>query len=570
MNRTIRPTLNSGDLIDLVAIASPALPYILTNIHTTTNRNAMNLVLRNNSSGFFAPVDALLLGSLFTTYRLTRANIERMGQFMASDDCRIAMRFFLDACKDDQGRCGLQVDKLLRTDAAVSALNAEYWDRALKLTDVLECMPQKRRDDWYKAIRDMETPDFIEETVVNTMQELLNSREQFLAERVDGIFRALSGEHVTNAPSGFGKRMILYVCGNFGMINHTNVGHITDLRKIIARFMGRDEPTGYGITDSVIRTGMSQTGEWLTIDGGAMRIRCYQKGTAHLEIHPEMAWRLNAILAHIYPLAIPPEFRQKPKRKPKDIELTSRLLPFSVVSALQSAESASERVSDRNWRKLPNTVYIKARMDKYIEAQVDQVLEQIGGVRAKLGVAYHYWQFDYDPLPVIGVICASGCVPDHKSHQYYPTLEAMGQVVIETADIGETDKCLEPEAGQGGLADLMPKERTHCVEISKLHCEILKAKGYTVTNGDFLELAQEPIYDRVAMNPPFSDGRWQAHVEHAAGFVTDGGRLVAILPSGAKNKFDLPGFACEWSQVFDNQFDGTSISVVILKADRIR
>ena len=118
-----------------------------------------NIVLRNNSSGFFAPVDASLLGSLFTTYRLTRANIERMGQFMASDDCRIAMRYYLDACRDDQGRCGLQVDKLLRTDAAVSALNAEYWDRALKLTDVLECMPQVRRDEWYKAIRDMETPE---------------------------------------------------------------------------------------------------------------------------------------------------------------------------------------------------------------------------------------------------------------------------------------------------------------------------------------------------------------------------------------------------------------------------
>ena len=149
---------------------------------------------------------------------------------------------------------------------------------------------------------------------------------------------------------------------------------------------------------------------------------------------------------------------------------------------------------------------------------------------------------------MLGEIVASGCIPDHKSYQYYQTLEAMGQVVIETADIGETDKCLEPEAGQGGLADLMPKERTHCVEISKLHCEILKSKGHTVTNGDFLKLAQEPIYDRVVMNPPFDQGRWKAHVEHAAGFVTEGGRLVAILPSGAKNKFYLPGFACEWLQ----------------------
>ena len=525
-----------------------------------------NIVLRNDSSGFFAPVDASLLGSLFTTYRLTRSNIERMGQFMASDDCRIAMRYYLDACKDDQGRCGLQVDKLLRTDAAVSALNAEYWDRALKLTDVLECMPQVRRDEWYKAIRDMETPDFTEETVVNTMQELLNSREKFLAERVDGIFSALSGEHVTNAPSGFGKRMIMYVVSSYGTTHTTNVGHITDLRKIIARFMGRDEPTGYGITDSVIRTAMRQTGEWLTIDGGAMRIRCYQKGTAHLEIHPEMSWRLNAILAHIYPLAIPPEFRQKPKRKPKDIELTQKLLPFSVVSALQSAEQASERVNERNWRKLANTVYIKARMDKFIEAQVDQVLEQIGGVRAKLGVAYRYWKFDYDPLPIIGVICASGCVPDHKSHQYYPTPEKLALLAVELADI-DPDKhnCLEPSAGQGGIADHINAERLTCVEVSKLHCEILKSKGHTVVHGDFLELESVPKYDRIIMNPPFSSGRWQAHAEHAAGMLADSGVLVAIVPSSANGKYTMPGYSIEWIGVYDGCFAGTSVSVAIMR-----
>ena len=49
-----------------------------------------------------------------------------------------------------------------------------------------------------------------------------------------------------------------------------------------------------------------------------------------------------------------------------------------------------------------------------------------------------------------------------------------------------------------------------------------------------------------------------------------GGRLVAILPSGAKNKLKLEGFTCEWSPVFDNEFDGASVSVVILKADRIQ
>src|SRR5574344_1927980 len=527
----------------------------------------MNLVLRNNASGFFAPVDASLIGSLLTTYRMTRASVDTVAACMASDDCKTAMRYYLDGCRDMQGRVGLNVDVLMQPDKAISALNADYWDKALKLTDVLECMPQKRRDEWYSSIKEMQTPEFNEANLVNTLQDLLNSREKFFAERVDGIFRALSGEHVTNAPSGFGKRMILYVQTSYGTTHTTNVGDIADLRKIIAKFMGRDEPRGWGATEQAIRAGMGQTGEWLTIDGGALRIRCYQKGTAHLEVHPDMAWRLNGILALLYPAAIPAEFRQKPTRKPKNVELIQKPLPFSVVEELAAATQAWEWVDDwkRNRRYIPNTRTLRYDVDKFIKQQTEAVYRAIGGVPDKT-----IWRFGYDPTTVLQQIIASGCIPDHKSHQFYPTLEAMGQEVIETADIGETDKCLEPEAGQGGLADLMPKERTHCVEISKLHCEILKAKGYTVTQGDFLKLAQEPIYDRVVMNPPFSDGRWQAHVEHAAGFVADGGRLVAILPSGAKNKFELPGFACEWSQVFDNQFDGTSVSVVILKADRIQ
>ena len=532
-------------------------------------------------SGFFAPVDTSLLGALLTTHKRIAASIDAVDAFMQSDDCKSALGYYLKACREDQGRIGLNVSGLMQKGKAMAALHSDYWDKALRLTDVLECMPQVRRDEWYELIKKHETPPFENEAVYLTLQELLNSREKFLAERVEGIFRALSGEHVTNSPAAFGKRMILYVMTSYGTTNYTNEGHISDLRKIIARFMGRDEPTGFGMTTRVIQAGMAQTGEWLSIDGGAMRIRCYKKGTAHLEIHPDMAWRLNAILATLYPTAIPAEFRTKPKRKIKDFVLMNNPLPFAVLGMLSclKAERHTPFRPDR-WRDPVdplttnpfNRRFDFGEHDKAVRAKAESVLSMIGGVPVKCGKNKNIevWEFDYDPSRVLGEIVASGCIPDHKSHQYYPTLEAMGQVVIETADIGETDKCLEPEAGQGGLADLMPKERTHCVEISKLHCEILKAKGYTVTNGDFLKLAQEPIYDRVAMNPPFDQGRWQAHVEHAAGFVTEGGRLVAILPSGAKNKFDLPGFACEWSQVFDNQFDGTSVSVVILKADRIQ
>ncbi|MOA68445.1 hypothetical protein D3C78_1960690 [compost metagenome] len=72
------------------------------------------------------------------------------------------------------------------------------------------------------------------------------------------------------------------------------------------------------------------------------------------------------------------------------------------------------------------------------------------------------------------------------------------------------------------------------------------------------------------MNPPYSEGRWSAHLEAAGKLVESGGRLGAVLPLSAKRKAAelLPGFDLEFSEPIDNAFSGTSISVVLLKAVR--
>ena len=78
----------------------------------------------------------------------------------------------------------------------------------------------------------------------------------------------------------------------------------------------------------------------------------------------------------------------------------------------------------------------------------------------------------------------------------------------------------------------MPTDQTICVEISPLHCRVLEAKGLTVEQADFIKWAEitNQRFDKVVMNPPFSEGRAKAHVESAATLVNMGGRLVAILP----------------------------------------
>jgi hypothetical protein len=113
-------------------------------------------------------------------------------------------------------------------------------------------------------------------------------------------------------------------------------------------------------------------------------------------------------------------------------------------------------------------------------------------------------------------------------------------------------------------------ERTTCVEVSALHCTVLRAKGFGTVHGDFLRADKLGSYSRVVMNPPFDRGQWVAHVEHAAKLcVGAGARLVAVLPSGAPNKLrELPGFSLAWSEPIHGAFAGTNVSVVILTADR--
>lgn len=480
---------------------------------------------------FFAPTSSNLVDSLIGQYRAMRADIDALHDAVTSKYAG-ALSYVLEGNRS-QDRYPPSVDSLFCDKGkamAVANLNAAYWSKALGMTDVLSVMPQKRRDEWNKSITEMKTPDFEEASVRATIQDLLLSRSRFFAERVDGIFRALSGTHVTNSPMGFGKRMILSYVLSYGSANHSQSGHINAASR--------------------------NPGQWMPVDAGALRIRVYNGvGTAHLEVHPDMAWRLNCVLAQLYPMAIPSEFRQKPKKKLKDFVMMGRPLPFAVI------EFISEARRERN-NNVFSFGYSCASESKPARAEAGRVLEGIGGVLQKDGS----YAFNYDPRPVMDEIITSGCIPDQVSHQYYPTPESVAIAAVELAEIEPQHRCLEPNAGQGGLADRMPKS-TICVEISALHCAILQAKGYQTTCEDFLKWSSVR-FDRIVMNPPYSEGRWQAHLAHAATMLLPSGRLVAILPASAKGKNVLPGFNLTWSREYSNEFAGTSVSVVILVAER--
>lgn len=486
------------------------------------------------------------LDALFASYQQDKEGIEHISSF--ANDAK-QMNYFFEAASVGS-RSVASVGDVFKLEPAIKALDADYWQRAMLLTDVLEYMPADKRNEWHEQISKHKTPAFEYQSVKQTLIQLLNNRAQFMAERVDGLFRALSDEHLTNRPEAFGKRFIIGYMLSYSSINSARSNYIHDLRCVIGKFLGREIPKSCNTYADL--NNMERDGQWNEFDGGAFKIRLYKKGTAHMEVHPDIAWQLNKVLAHLHPYAIPAEFRTKKPHKLKEHKLHYDLVSFEIMKELEQGlpyRSIEAKTLEYKYKEPPG-------------AQTIAIIERLGGVEtSKL-----CWEFDYLIEPVLKELTRSGRIPERKSHQFYPTPGELADVAVAMAEIEPNHSCLEPSAGQGGLADMMPKSTT-CIEVSPLHCAVLKAKGYDTICADFIWYSGTITnkYDRIVMNPPFSDGRGVEHVKHAAKMLAAGGKLVAILPSTNKGKILVEGIDHEWSEVFHDKFKDASVDVVMLK-----
>jgi hypothetical protein len=114
---------------------------------------------------------------------------------------------------------------------------------------------------------------------------------------------------------------------------------------------------------------------------------------------------------------------------------------------------------------------------------------------------------------------------------FFPTPRPLIDEMIYRAMLEPGMSILEPSAGKGDIADAIKEKCPDCdltlVEYNYQLCEVLKAKGYLPSCGDFLEHTGQ--YDRIIMNPPFENFQDIDHVKHAFDLLKPGGRLVAIM-----------------------------------------
>ena len=302
-----------------------------------------------------------------------------------------------------------------------------------------------------------------------------------------------------------------------------------------------------------------QTGDWMNVDGNLMRVKMFKNGNVHFEIHPDVAWKLNEVLAFSMPAAIPAPCRTAPKtRAPKEFGLIQKTISEPVRSALRDGR----RSRDKDLWYFPDSNLQKTQTE-----ELERTLRFIGGVQEKK----HCWQFPYEIGHTLNTIVATGLIPDSKTHQFYPTPRVIAEYVARVIELGADETLLEPEAGRGDLLASLDanQENITTIEVAPLFADILRGKGYKNTICcNFLAWSEANAgyqFDKIVMNPPYSLGRYREHTLAALRHLKTGGRLVAVLPGDAPtlNWMSLDGYVYAKGKSFTDVFDDTSITVSV-------
>lgn len=479
------------------------------------------------------------VSDLFNEYQIELAKISELGKLLKNFEG--PFQYFIKGNKLHSS-----YTRHMDPDLAVKALNSEYWDRAIKKTDMLDYMSAQERSEWHNMISEFKTPEFSAKNLYATLDQFIKNKDQLLAKKVDGIFRSLSGHHVTNNPMAFSKKMIISnALDSFGSPNYRTCETLDDLRLIVAKYMGRDTDDYDPRTRSTLR--ITEFGQEVKIDGGALTLKIFKVGTIHIQVHPEIAIYLNDVLSNLYPAVIASsKGRPSKAKKAYDKPLQKNFLSDEVLRILMDISEYRNR-----------SIYTKNQV-------VKEILLYLGAIEES--GTFHIPE---ESIAGLNEIIRMGCYPEKKSNQFYPTKSALASMVISKLGYIESwDRVLEPSAGQGGLSDRLPKKRTTCVEIDPVNCSILKEKGFSVVEGDFLSQSFERKFQKIAMNPPFSDGRALQHLNKAIELLDDGGTLVAILPCSLVGKVDVSGAAIEWSEPIEGQFDDTNVRVTVLTINK--
>ncbi|MFI1100285.1 class I SAM-dependent methyltransferase [Streptomyces melanogenes] len=193
----------------------------------------------------------------------------------------------------------------------------------------------------------------------------------------------------------------------------------------------------------------------------------------------------------------------------------------------------------RTARTNGTALQLPGALDRKLYQRVDLALNAVGGKWNRYQRAHI---FSIEAADAIAGLLATGEVTTDAERGYYPTPTPIVEQLLDLAELTVGCTLLEPSAGRGAIAEPAAARGAivDCIELDATRAEHIRAGGYarSVTNADFLSVPVKRKYQRVILNPPFSNRQDIRHVERAMRFVEPGGLVVAVMSGGLSFRTD--------------------------------
>jgi len=186
-----------------------------------------------------------------------------------------------------------------------------------------------------------------------------------------------------------------------------------------------------------------------------------------------------------------------------------------------------------NESRLENNVLFlpPTQLERKLYHDTNKVLECLGG---KWDRKIKGHKFDADVEELLNEAINFGEVVDHKKElQFFETPIKIIDRMIKLAEINPNDTVLEPSAGNGAIVKklLDITKKVSVIEIADRK-ELLKLLDSYI-NADFLLVPSLERFDKVVMNPPFSNQQDIDHILHAYKALKSSGILVSVISESA-------------------------------------
>ncbi|WP_132348895.1 hypothetical protein [Photorhabdus luminescens] len=260
---------------------------------------------------------------------------------------------------------------------------------------------------------------------------------------------------------------------------------------------------------------LENPGEWFDIDNGALKVKGFINGNVHILITEEICNNLNLVLAWRIPNNIP-KFRdgkrnQTGKVNQRSHALHSKVISFPVCTALAEL-TRDNRNACEQYREGPYTFIIPLSLSYHSDCAKKEMAYIYRALGATEVINSNFW-----PLEAFKYLALNGEMPDHKTHQFYPSGGELQRRAVDECELSAGMRLLEPSIGFGGLLKGLPDGvAVTGIEINRTAAQIIGERWPTL-QAYFLQVPTKQFepFDRILMTPPYSEGRWKQHIKHA-------------------------------------------------------